>query len=614
MLKNKELIAKIIIAIITIIIAFQISFRPIDNSDFGFHLRTGQDIVKNHRFPLNESYSYTAKGNFNPLYSWIFDSLSYIAYKTGGLDGLIYLQMIFVFIIYVLIFFALYKSSIFSQNFLLAVPAAINIILAMTFLLIPRIMTRPHLMGFVFLALFLVVLDYAGKKYRESDNLRYILKNKGFTVLLIIFLFWVNSHSSFAEGFAVLCIWAAAQAVKNAKQSEKRMGINGLAGLLLLFAILVFCTPNLYRIFEAFVSTTKSTQEFYSLFEIFPVWGFFYTAIILVYVLGFAVIAAYYFKLRDYYRAIAIIFFAAIGLYSVRFLGELGVAAAVLSIPAANEFIKNTGLKPKLNKIMISIFILLALGQAALVIKYHKANGLGIDSKKLPVYSTAYIQKLNLDGNMFNYFGWGGYFIWKMQDHPVFIDGRVQVYPDDFLYKCAGMLRKPPDFFNEQCEKYGISFAIIPYASNIGGTVMDDFADFLFNNNGWALVYFDNNSMVYLKRGFSPKNDAIIARDEYTMLQPSAMALFLKYRYFISNEGRQALAEHLQSSMSGYPDCLQNEAQKQKLIAELQRSIAGFPDCIYSHFCLAYIYFRLGNNAEATKEMETTVKLAREVK
>jgi hypothetical protein len=504
---------------------------------------------------------------------------------TGNINGLIYLQALLIAAIFLIILFKLFRSELLRRNFLLSLPFAVNIILAFAFLLQTRIMIRPHLLGFVFLALFIFVMDKIICKQNDTNDLKFYLKDKNILLAMLIFLFWVNSHSTFVEAYAILGIWIISLAINNRTKENKKTVMVGMLLVAIIFFILSFCTPNLNRIFATFVSSTKTTEEFYSLFEILPKLGAFYVSVILFYIAVFTGTAIYYFRIKDYYRSFSTVFFSALGIYSVRFLGELGIIAGIMAVPAAISLVKYAEIKQGLKKVLIVLFILLAVAQAVLIYLYHKPMGMGMDETKFPIYSAAYIKKLDLDGNMFNSFGWGGYLIWELQKHPVFIDGRVQVYSNDFLDKCSRMLQKPPLYFYELCGKYGISFAIVPYATHFGNVIGDDFSGYLFDRSSWALVYFDNISLVYIKRGFSRKNDAIIAKDEYAMLQPTIMAPPLLDKYL--NKG---------------PD-------KQKLIGELERSIAAAPNCIYSHLCLAYVGYKTGDVDGAVKELEITRKL-----
>src|SRR6476661_7036155 len=51
-----------------------------------------------------------------------------------------------------------------------------------------------------------------------------------------------------------------------------------------------------------------------------------------------------------------------------------------------------------------------------------------------PVKAVEYIQSHHLSGNMLNEYDYGGYLIWALPEHPVFIDGRAD------LYEWAGVL------------------------------------------------------------------------------------------------------------------------------------------------------------------------------
>lgn len=584
--KKSGNIFKFIQLLFPVLLALFLSINPVDNPDYGFHLRTGEDIVKNHFFPLTESYSFTAKGNFNPAYSWLFDAASYLFNTIGNINGLVLFQCVLVLILFTCVWLYLFKASFSRQSLFLSLLIIINLFLAFAFLYMPRIMIRPHLLGNIYLVLFILILPKALSGRNEESGPAAFFKNPYLWLTAFLFILWVNSHSSFAEAFAVLFIWIAAALVRRFFLKDKNPDIKNALILTAFLLCLSLANPNFIKVYSTFVPATKATEEFFSLFEVLPKSGILYIVIILSYLAVFTGITVYYLIKKDFFRSFLLFFFTLLGVYSVRFLGDLGIIAAVTAAPAAFNLTKYGENRSKFKALFTGAFIVLLVTQSFLIYQFHKPIGIGLSEKDYPVHSALYLNQSDLDGNMFNPFEWGGYLIWELRKYPVYIDGRVQVYPDEFINDFrTKILQKPPAYFYEQCRLYGISFAVVPYASNIGNLVVNNYMEYLFDRSVWALVYFDNNSLVYIKRGFSPKNDAVIKRDEYAMLQPAVMAPPLLDQ-FITNDNTRG-----------------------KVIAELERSIAASPQCIYSHFCLAYVRFRLGDIQGAVKELEITREL-----
>src|SRR5262249_43910756 len=51
-------------------------------------------------------------------------------------------------------------------------------------------------------------------------------------------------------------------------------------------------------------------------------------------------------------------------------------------------------------------------------------------AKKFPVQASHYIQEHDLQGPLYNTYGWGGYLIWRLPGRPVSIDGRANLHGD----------------------------------------------------------------------------------------------------------------------------------------------------------------------------------------
>jgi len=52
-----------------------------------------------------------------------------------------------------------------------------------------------------------------------------------------------------------------------------------------------------------------------------------------------------------------------------------------------------------------------------------------VSAEKFPVAAATFIEQMDLEGRVFNRYGWGGYLIWRFYpERKVFIDGRADLY------------------------------------------------------------------------------------------------------------------------------------------------------------------------------------------
>ena len=92
---------------------------------------------------------------------------------------------------------------------------------------------------------------------------------------------------------------------------------------------------------------------------------------------------------------------------------------------------------------------------------------------------------------MLNDYGEGGYLIWAMPEHPVFVDGRGDVFEWTGVLEEFGqwaMLQTDPNIL---LDKYGIQFCLLNPDSAIAHVLP------LLHN--WKFVYSDNNSVLFVR-------------------------------------------------------------------------------------------------------------------
>jgi hypothetical protein len=108
-----------------------------------------------------------------------------------------------------------------------------------------------------------------------------------------------------------------------------------------------------------------------------------------------------------------------------------------------------------------------------------------------PVKAVEFIKAHHLSGPMLNEYVYGGYLIWAAPEHPVFVDGRADVF--EWTGVLADLqqwefLQSNP---NVLLDKYGINFCLLARGSSMQ-TVMP-----LLKN--WKLAYEDDNSVIFTR-------------------------------------------------------------------------------------------------------------------
>jgi hypothetical protein len=120
----------------------------------------------------------------------------------------------------------------------------------------------------------------------------------------------------------------------------------------------------------------------------------------------------------------------------------------------------------------------------------------------LPVEAVRFIRANNLPGPMFNSYNWGGYLIWHLYpDYPVFIDGRTDLYDDEFIQEYVKVTLARPGW-REVLDRYEVNFILIESDSIL--------AAFLAEGDEWQSVHADTIANVFLRN--TPRNRDLLSK------------------------------------------------------------------------------------------------------
>jgi len=111
--------------------------------------------------------------------------------------------------------------------------------------------------------------------------------------------------------------------------------------------------------------------------------------------------------------------------------------------------------------------------------------------ESLPVNAAAFIRENKLPGPLFNSYNWGGYLIWRLYpQYPVFVDGRTDLYDDEFLRRYLRVALAKGDW-QETLDRYRVNTILIERDSLL--------ANLLEKTTGWVPVYADKMAVVFVR-------------------------------------------------------------------------------------------------------------------
>ncbi|MBN1472435.1 MAG: hypothetical protein JW925_11695 [Syntrophaceae bacterium] len=113
------------------------------------------------------------------------------------------------------------------------------------------------------------------------------------------------------------------------------------------------------------------------------------------------------------------------------------------------------------------------------------------DERIKPVIAVEFLKIEPIQGNMYNYYEFGGYIIYSAYpQYRVFIDGRAEMYgAERFREYC--LVRDIRPGWEKILEKYGVNFVIFSSDSNL--------SRFLLENNSWRIIYSDKVASIFVR-------------------------------------------------------------------------------------------------------------------
>jgi hypothetical protein len=174
-------------------------FSPeISDPDFWWHLKTGQYIFQNHALPVPDPFAYTtAMGSpayageprtryFNLTHEWLAQVLLYAVYRGFGFGGVVLFRAALLALACGIMGWVAYRRSGSVYRGLAAAFASAGVVSAFA-------ADRPFVITFLFLAVTIAILDFAG---REARPVLWLLPP--------LLLIWANCHGGYFLGWVVL--------------------------------------------------------------------------------------------------------------------------------------------------------------------------------------------------------------------------------------------------------------------------------------------------------------------------------------------------------------------------------------------------------------------------
>lgn len=465
------------IAVLAALVLLGVFSKEITDSDFWWHLRSGQYISDTHKLPDPDPFSYTTAmshsayageettRHFNLTHEWLAQVLLYGIYRTGGFAAIVLSRAILLTLFCALAGWVVYRRT---GGFYRAVAAA----LAAACVLHPFVADRPFLFTFVFLAATVAILETR--------------KSKLLWLLPPILLIWANCHGGFILGWAVLGAWSLEALILRSPDRVRLWTVSAVSVLISGF------NPNGFRIVPVMLSYHNSSLTA-AIAEWKPpaLWPPTAFSTLLILAAAFLVWAWRRVRLSDWLLFAA---FAAAGLAAGRNTFLVGFMAPILIatyvpwkrvIPVIAEFAAAA----------------LLLGASVFILLQASSFQLRAAAWEFPEGAADFLLSRHITARIFNTYEYGGYLIWKLwPQQRVFIDGRAlseAIVPDynRLLYTPDETGAGPQEIL----DRYGIEVLVMNSFEHATGAMYVLAATLSESEqNPWQVVYADAQATVLM--------------------------------------------------------------------------------------------------------------------
>ncbi|MEO6760051.1 MAG: hypothetical protein ABIO24_11410 [Saprospiraceae bacterium] len=432
------------------------------DSDTGWHIRTGERLLREWTVPRVDTYSFAKPGEPWFAWAWAADAAMGLAHQNGALAGVVLLYLAAIALCSWL-WVRLHWAA--GSNFWFVC------ILASPMLTAAQLhwLARPHVFGWVWLLMALLLL--------ESGRMRW-------WIALALSIVWANTHGSFFL-LPVLCLIYGVQ-----------WPVLGAA------AIGSIVNPYGWQLHLHLVRYLSNTEllsriaEFQSFnFHSEGAWQI--GALILIAMAGLISALA----CGQWRRACVLLLLCAMGLRSARGLPVLALAGLPLAAgaltaalsrwpywPAQGQAALDYGERLRLLQVPLNGWLLGAMSVAVIVLAVLGSKP-GFPANEFPVEAAVH---LPFGGKLLAPDKYGGYLIYHFDGaRKVYFDGRSDYYGAPFLKEYVDFVELRPGWENT-LNKYGFTHALLPLRYSLTAAL---------EKQGWRKVYSDPTS-VLLERNF----------------------------------------------------------------------------------------------------------------
>lgn len=476
------------------------------DGDTGWHIRTGEWILRNGRVPSTDLFSYTKPNAPWFAWEWLWDVIFGWLHLHFGMPAVLLASLFLICLVSARVY---QFASAASANPVIAMAVTFTGAVASSV----HWLARPHLASLLFVLWFCLILEQASRG-----------RSRRLWLLPCLTVLWANLHAGFFVGVLLIGTYAAGElcAALCAPDHVSRRAAWARCGKYLLTgcacAVSSLVNPYGYHL-HVHIYQYFSEKYHFNYIDEFQSLSFHHPAAPFVWVLLMAGAAGALWHLthRRFTWALLLLTWAWLALVAARNIPIYVICAAAPIAVASQELLEsleNARVAPWLARLTGS-FRRFA-GEITLIETPWRAHLTGIGAFVLlavlccaPAPAKPFQARFNparfpcraVDtfftsaptGRIFTTDSWGGYLIYRFYPEiRVFVDGRSDFYGPRFGEQWSRILFVKNDW-ERQLNKFGVDTVLLPAGASLAAVLKE--------SRNWRLVYDDGISLVFRTHG-----------------------------------------------------------------------------------------------------------------
>ncbi len=581
------------------------------DTDMWYHLSGGRHFWQNGAIVDDAFFSYIEPAKYWYNYYWLFQAVIYKIFQWANYYGLIVFRSLLYFLTALFICLSFVRQRK-NQTELLS---AVFLFISCALVIMPRELTvRPHLFSYLFIVVFL-----------------YILENRRDKIWMLPFLgiLWANTHGIEYPVMFLIVFAYLAEIYWNLFRKEKSGNTVGKKEKWLLISVFytIFITPGVSELVQTPFSVSFQNAAYQHLYvaELLPVHfqNFFILApvsaegllsslqnMVVILTAVFLLVGLWKRNLRPSHA----ILFAGASLLLARH-GRFTYEFTLLAIPLLSQWMAEIAKRDRLPH----RFVLFALPVAALFLPlliFHGTIGhrsaYPFSEVNLPAGVARFLNNHFPGGKILNEANTGGYLPWALgPKFKIFMDMQMTIFSDtDFAL--AGNAFSDANVFRAFTKKYDPSFISVSLNR-------PDFKKVVASDSRFVPVFFDHAELLYINRDHYEDiadryelkaMDPFRFREiKYDDLTPGALAdMFAEAKRMRDEDPANYNANHILCSISVV------RRQYDQALAYADAIIRRYPNLSHGYALRADALFGMENYKEAARLYKKALSLGQTAK